>query len=168
MTVPAPIYAGIDPGLSGAIAFVSADGLVASTVFQLVDGPSIGLRELDTAWLSAILEEYNPRLVCLEQVQGFGWASSSFKLGQTYGGIICTTLSGRFRLERVRPQTWQREVFKTNTLDGRDTKALSISYCRARWPGISLGEKRKGGKANHNLADALCLAEYARLRHGHE
>lgn len=158
--MPTPtIWCGIDPGLSGAIALIGNGSLVAACPFRLIDGPGHLTRELDTAWLAEVLEEYNPRIVMLELVQGFKGASASFKFGQSYGSIITTTLAARFRLERVRPQAWQKAILGE---DIEDTKKASIAFAEANWPGVC----RINRKLNHNVSDSLCLAEFARRTYG--
>lgn len=158
------IVAGCDPGLSGAIAFLDTitNRIVAVYDLPLTESPE-GQRELDQAAFADILERHNPRLVVLEQVQGFGGVSSAFKLGASYGGIIVQVLASRFRLERVRPQVWQSTIFPMH-LDraAYDTKAASIYVASRAHPEADLKRGPKSRKLDHNRADAVCLAMFGR------
>lgn len=143
-------WAGIDPGRSGAVAVTNGEGSDTHPLQLEDDG------ELDAQWLEGWLERFSPRLVTLEQVQGFGGVSSAFKLGASYGAIIVTVLSARYRLERVRPQAWQKKLLGD---DIKDTKAASVAWCNEHM-------NRTFRKRDHNEADALCLAEYGRRVYG--
>ncbi len=158
------IIAGVDPGLSGAIAFLDtvANRIVAVYDLPLCDSPA-GQAELDQELFAEVLERHNPRLVVLEHVQGFGGVSSAFKLGQCYGSIIVQTLASRFRLERVRPQVWQGTIFPLH-LDPSDydTKAASIFAATQAHPEADLKRGPRSRKPDHNRADAVCLAMFGR------
>ncbi len=155
-TTPSECVAGCDPGLSGSIAFWSGpDSTPLVYDLPLCDD----YREVDGVALLGLLNDFSPRLVMLELVQGFRGASAAFKLGQSYGTIIVATLSARIRLERVRPQTWQKAILGTNSGNRRDTKAASVAHVRAAFPKADL--RRPGVRYDHNRADAICLAEYA-------
>ncbi len=162
LVTPEPIWCGIDPGLSGALAFISANGLGAVT-FPMPLVEVDGQDELDSAALTALLEEMAPRLVCVERPQGFGGCSASFKLGQNLGGLIVTALAARFRLERVRPQAWQRVMLPG--IHGRENlKRASVAKAKALFPtGPLVGS---GRTKPDDLADALLIAAYARLTFG--
>lgn len=156
-------YAGIDPGLSGALACVGPDIVGGACVIPLrtVPGPD-GQDELDATWLRSELDRLSPRVVALERVQGFGGVSSAFKLGQSYGTIITTVLSLRIRLVRVRPQTWQ--AFELPGIDGRDElKKASVARVRREYPELPL--KKAGRCKPDDQSDAILLAHYCRGMH---
>jgi Holliday junction resolvasome RuvABC endonuclease subunit len=156
----AMVWCGLDPGLSGACAFIGPDGLGAAVYpmpLMCVDGQD----ELDSGALRELLEAHNPSVVAIEKVQGFGGPSGAFKLGQNYGGMIVTALAGRFRMERARPQTWQRLMLPG--VHGRDAlKAASVARAKAEFPTISF--KKSGRTSDHDIADALLIAAWARAQ----
>jgi Holliday junction resolvasome RuvABC endonuclease subunit len=152
------IWAGIDPGLSGAIAFIGDNGLGAS-VYPMPLVEVDGQDELDSDNLVNFLNSHNPALVCIERPQGFGGCSSAFKLGQNLGGVLVSVLSARFRLERVRPQAWQRVMLPG--IHGRDElKRASVAKAKALFPTVSFA--RSGRTKADDIADALLIAAWAR------
>lgn len=155
-------YAGIDPGLSGALACVGPGGFASVTPLRTVLGPDGLQDELDGEWLREELDRLCPFVVALERVQGFGGVSSAFKLGQSYGTIVTTVLSLRIRLVRVRPQTWQAKMLPG--VDGREAlKRASVARARALFSPLEL--KKTGRCKPDDKADALLLAEYCRGVH---
>lgn len=156
------LWCGIDPGLSGAVAFIGDDGLGAR-VYPMPLVEVDGQDELDCHSLRDLLESMDPRLVCIERPQGFGGCSSAFKLGQNLGGVIVSVLSSRFRLERVRPQAWQRSMLPG--VHGRDAlKSASVAKAKAMFPTVLF--VRHGRTKADDLADALLIAAYARAEFG--
>jgi Holliday junction resolvasome RuvABC endonuclease subunit len=155
-------WAGIDPGLSGCLAFIGDDGLGAKTYpMPLVEVD--GQDELDSGALVDLLEAHDPRLVTIERPQGFGGCSSAFKLGQNLGGLIVSVLSARFRLERVRPQAWQRSMLPN--VHGREAlKAASVAKARAMFPTVLFA--RQGRTKADDIADSLLIAAYGRGEFG--
>jgi Holliday junction resolvasome RuvABC endonuclease subunit len=152
------IWCGIDPGLSGCVAFIGDNGLGAS-IYPMPLIEHDGQDELDSGALADLLEAHDPRLVALERVAGFGGCSSAFKLGQSFGGVIVTTLSQRFRLERVRPQAWQRVMLPG--VHGRDNlKTASVAKAKALFPTVVF--KKQGRTKPDDMADALLIAAWAR------
>ena len=153
------VVAGIDPGLSGAIAFLDecSNRLAGVYDLPLIEGPD-GCRNLDERAFEALLEKHCPRLVVMEHVQGFGGVSSAFKLGATFGALICCVRGRRFRLEFVRPQTWQASIL--GCTDRNATKPASILVAALIAPAAAL-IRGKGRKPDHNRADAINIARYA-------
>jgi Holliday junction resolvasome RuvABC endonuclease subunit len=154
-------WCGIDPGLSGAIAFLPEKGDPVAYPLPLMETDH-GQREVDGCALISLLEDFLPSVVMIELIQGFGGASSACKLGQAYGSAIVATLSSRIRLERVRPQAWQKAVLGLTSGKRNDTKAASIAFVRDTYPKVSLRNAISRVKTCHNIADAVCLAHYAR------
>jgi crossover junction endodeoxyribonuclease RuvC len=77
-----------DPGLCGAVAFVSNDG----TLIDCQDLPVIGegtQRRIDAANLAAIIRQHNPTRAVIEQVSAMpgNGVSGMFRFGQSVGTI---------------------------------------------------------------------------------
>ncbi len=118
-----------------------------------------GQDEVDTLAVGALLEEFNPRLLVIELVNGFGRASSAFKLGGAYSAASGAARWARFRLERCRPQAWQRRFLPD--VHGRDAlKRASVTLAKSRFPTVNF--KKQGRTSDHDKADALLLALYGR------
>lgn len=156
---------GIDPGLDGAIAFY--DGMDDDPVkVQMLPTTGNGRgREIDLAQIGDTLHEFKPDKVYIEKVAarpGNGVAAM-FRFGYTYGGLVGVALGQRIPVELIRPQEWKAVV-----LMGTDrSKQAAISYCRRAWPHITLYPSPRCRVPNHNIADALCILEYAKRTYVH-
>lgn len=158
---------GVDPGLSGGIALrCMADDF--TEVFPL---PTVGTtkRELDVGALCKILstwqQVYTIRLVAVEQVHAMPkqGVTSTFTFGKTFGMLIGTLLTLQLPVIFVLPTAWKRLVLAGTTKD----KSAAITYCTARFPGVSLIPQNK--RTMHDgMADALCIALYAETQVGRD
>jgi hypothetical protein len=148
---------GIDPGLSGALAVLSADG----SVELLADLPVI--RDLSLAWIdggelqSIILGALRGRTAgaMVERVSsmpGQGIASS-FQFGVGYGSILSVLQALHIRIELVTPAVWKRSYGLSKD------KHASLHKARLLFPTAELHLTR-----HHGRAEALLLAHYALTR----
>lgn len=160
------IHVGIDPGLSGAIAFLDAAGEpvgigIADTPVLTVSRSTGGKRSImDLPGCRELLLSVAPASslrVVLEQVgpmPGQG-VTSMFRFGEGYGAWQGLLAALQIPHQLVHPQRWQRAM-----LDGVPRgDGASLLVARRRWPGIDLHRKK-----DHGRADALLLAEYGRTR----
>lgn len=102
----------IDPGKSGGIAVRHHTGGIETmkmpeTVHDLIEA----LREVVTAHYH---DEFQPPIVIMEDVPPFAGkaqsGSSAFKLGKNVGQIEGVVQCLNLRLEKVRPQKWQKDL----------------------------------------------------------
>lgn len=157
------IYVGIDPGANGGIA-------------TLDDAGRVGAQPLTVAVLASVMRNYAawderadwPQpIVGVELVHampGQG-VTSMFSFGQRYGEVLGVLAAFGITPTLVPPQVWQAVVllkgFDKTTLRG--TKVASIGYCQQQFPSLNLIPP--GKRVPHDgMADALCIAEYMRLR----
>ncbi len=153
------IYAGVDCGLSGAIAFIHEDGGIGACAYPVPLHDVSGQDEVDPLALEDLFESWNPRAIGVEHVSGFGGAGSAFKLGGTYAMAVGAALWGRYRLERVRPQRWQAALLPG--VHGRDAlKSASVARAKALYPTVNFS--RQGRTKPDDLADALMIATWVR------
>jgi crossover junction endodeoxyribonuclease RuvC len=144
----------IDPGLSGAIAWLDGETVGA------VPMPMAG-KEIDLPAIRDLLLRANPRVIVIERVAsrpGQGVAST-FKFGAGWGSLIGLAAGLQIPTELVTPQAWKREVLAGTAKD----KAAAIDYCRRRHPDLPLVLPRCRNP-HDGIADALCLLEYARRK----
>lgn len=145
---------GIDPGKSGALAALYADGTGDAIPTPLTGG------EIDCRAVLRFLDGREPvRLVVLEQVAarpGQG-VSSMFSFGKSYGIMIGIIEAAGIPYRLVTPQAWKKRVLAGTTKD----KDAAISFVRRAYPTIDLtpGKKRT---PHDGIADAVCLAEWGR------
>ena len=153
------IFVGIDPGQKGGLAMIGQD-LVRCTPMPLagkaIDWAAVAdwiARDGSTLFMP-------PLLAVVEKVgamPGQGVAST-FKFGMNAGGIHGVLAAMHVPMRLVTPPAWKREVLAGTKKD----KAAAIAFCRQRWPEISLLATERSRKPHDGMADALCLAEYAR------
>lgn len=143
-------YLGIDPGLSGAFAVISTD-LKTARVYS--HPQTVG--SLFSQMLT-VLEECPVAYACIERAQaapGQG-GSSIFKYGTNYGEWLGLLTALTIPHETVPPKKWQYRLYGSIKRKG-DLKLLSISSAQQKFPSAKIGK-------NHNKADALNIAFYAR------
>lgn len=108
------IIIGIDPGVSGAIAFVSED----DNAISVDDMPTVevrGKRHVCPHGLRAVLDGHDlksVRAVVLEHVQGVQGtgATSAFSFGRSFGLVEGVVAGLRLPLVLVRPQVWTKAM----------------------------------------------------------
>lgn len=137
-------YIGVDPGKSGAIAFLR-DGKWwavknSTTLTDLSDA-------LDDAWdggAYAVIETVHssPQM----------GVKSAFTFGQSFGQLEALLVANKIPFDRVRPQAWQKDLQCLTKGD----KNVSKRKAQELFP--------NGDKITHATADALLLAEFARRK----
>ena len=159
------LVVGIDPGLSGAIAFLPSDrsslvldmpameyskkGFVKRAVdLELVARclrAQDGLPDLDRPVIRAYLEKVNA-------FPGQGVASM-FSLGMSYWGMAGVVAALGWPLTLVEPEAWKRH-FKLGK-DKEEARALA----QRLYPEVDLHRKK-----DHNKAEALLIARYGQMK----
>jgi crossover junction endodeoxyribonuclease RuvC len=147
------IHCGIDPGVGGAIAVIE-DG--QAEVVDLPQGPY----GVDPVALAEQLDAWGVRSITLEDNRAVGSNGSlaNFSMGRAVGLIVATALITHRPLWRVKPQDWQRSVGVAN-VRASERKEAHRQRARELFPECESKLKRK---KDHNRADALLIAEYAR------
>jgi hypothetical protein len=137
------LYIGIDPGLSGGIAFVPATGTpwafkMPETDRDLVDLLSDNI-SLHTATAMLELVHSSPQM----------GVKSAFTFGEGYGRLQAILTALRVPYERIRPQAWQKAMGCLTKGD----KNVSKRRAQELFPTL---------KVTHATADALLIAEFNR------
>lgn len=152
---------GIDPGLSGGVAALDGAGTVVGIWPMPVAGGEVhpaGLADLFRS-LRCLDSHQDIGRVCLEKVAAMPkqGVSSTFTFGSGWGMVrgVCAALG--IPVQLVPPTVWKKRVLLGFTHD----KAGALQFCAGRWPTTDL--VLPGCRKPHDgIADALCLAEYAR------
>lgn len=79
--------------------------------------------------------------------------SSTFKFGRSYGEIIGVVAAHKLRMDFVPPGVWKRTFGLSKDKDASRLKAMEL------FPQL---RDRLTRKKDHNRAEALLIAEYAR------
>ena len=137
------LYIGIDPGLSGGVAFIPNSGEPWAHKMPETDRDLIDLLRD-----SINLFEARAMLELVHSSPQMG-VKSAFTFGEGFGrlGMALTALGVPY--ERVRPQAWQKAMGCLTKGD----KNVSKRRAQELFPAI---------KVTHAIADALLIGEYAR------
>jgi len=141
-------FIGVDPGGSGAVAWIDDEGPHSSKLKDLTDRDLFDL-------LTEIRVSSSDVFGVLEQVAsrpGQG-VSSMFKFGMSYGGLRMALVAASIPFETVTPAKWQGAMKCRTKGDKNVTKAAA----QRLFPTI---------KITHANADALLLAEHCRRHWG--
>jgi crossover junction endodeoxyribonuclease RuvC len=152
------IVAGVDPGLSGAVAILDGPNLLAIFDLPTIDKPhKNGSRaELSPALLQdELIGDVKVSVAFIEQVTASPQMGtvSAFRFGECFGQICAVFQCLGIRTELVRPATWKRSMGLNSNAEVSRAKAIEL------WPDQSAFFKRK---MDHNRAEAALIAEYGR------
>jgi Holliday junction resolvasome RuvABC endonuclease subunit len=134
---------GIDPGLSGGVAFVPESGTPWAHKMPETDRDLIDL-------LRDSINLFEPTaLIELVHSSPQMGVKSAFTFGEGYGRIQMALTALGVPYERVRPQAWQKAMGCLTKGD----KNVSKRKAQELFPAL---------KVTHAIADALLIAEYGR------
>lgn len=156
------IVIGIDPGLSGACAFIDTRTMTVKVLdLPTMDLPGAGLvrRKIDGLALAAMLREHAPldedAAAFLEQVGAMGGKNNAVQtqvsLGRTLGAIEAVLECFRRPPQMVHPMTWKR-AFNLGAEKGEARAAALRLY-----PPLAYDLARV---KDHNRAEAVLIAHY--------
>lgn len=167
---------GIDPGLDGGIASIELGSIgepVNVVVIRMPTKPGpAGRRDVDGCEVSAFLEDVNYHgtilSVAVESVHSMPrqGVTSAFNFGKGYGKILGIIESLEISLQEPTPVQWQKLVLagmKTKaTKSKRRDKNTSIRFVLNQFPKVNLKATDRSKTLHDGMAEAICLAEYAR------
>ncbi|MDT3686483.1 MAG: hypothetical protein RO009_15725 [Pseudorhodoplanes sp.] len=139
---------GIDPGVTGGVAFYFPD---QPTVIVAEDIPNVA-GEVDADAFAARLKQMRPDFAVIERagaMPGQG-VSSTFKFGAAYGALCGVVAALGIPSHRVAPAVWKRH-FKLDR-DKEKSRALAVQL----WPGAGCFSR----KSDHGRAEAALIARW--------
>lgn len=147
---------GIDPGLSGAIAFIEDDKLI-----EIIDIESSDSR-INAVHLASLVQRLGPDFAVCEVVTarpGQG-VTSMFTFGHGLGTITAVLATLGIPHLLIRPQAWQSHFcIETPSSSKVEHKREIADLAEALFPGAPLYGPR--GALKDGRSDALLLARYA-------
>ncbi len=147
---------GIDPGITGGIAFLAPDGSI-----RAFDIPTAG-GEVDVDTLVRLVREVRPGLAVIERagampsIPGIGGVrrtmgnASTFKFGVAYGALRTVVALSDIPYHLVTPGKWKGRYGLG--ADKEKSRAMAIRL----WPGCGLFTRKK----DHGRAEAALIARY--------
>jgi crossover junction endodeoxyribonuclease RuvC len=156
-------FAGIDPGLDGAVAVICGEEIEIFDTPTYEDGKR---RRIDAAGAADLINGLNARLVPLvisiekSQPMPKNGSIGCFGLGYSFGVWIGVLATVGIPYELVTPQAWKKTLMAGMPKE----KDASRVACDRLWPGQR--ENWWSMKKAHNRCDALLIAQYGRLKYG--
>jgi len=143
---------GIDPGLTGAIAFIGRNGYMVEDLPTMANGKGQARvkRQINARELSAIIDQNaeQPATIYIERVASMPaqGSASIFSLGDTFGAIrsVCAVLG--YPVEFITPQKWKIWYGVGKDKEIIRTKAIEL------FPDAPLARKK-----DHNRGEALLI-----------
>lgn len=147
----ADYWCGIDPGKTGALAFINGTEPPA-----IYDMPYVG-KELDIASLVDILAQHPILRADIEYQQSMPQSKSSsmFTLGEGYGALKAILAARGIPFGVPRPLAWKRAIGLPVGADKEASRAKALQL----FPNAAPVLKRK---MDHGRAEALLIAEHCR------
>lgn len=146
-------YVGIDPGQTGAIAIVGADGRV-----EIHDYPGDERTLVDLCRSIHLAHNIANVIIELQQPRPGMNVSTMFKLGMNYASWLTACAAFDWPLRAVRPTDWKNGLGYPPK-DPKRSKAHSLTLARRLYPSASDLLART---MDHNRAEALLLAHLAK------
>lgn len=140
---------GIDPGLSGAVAFYFP---VTPERVSVEDMPLAG-GEVSAQILAELIVNYQPSLAVIEQVAaGHGWGRSAcFNFGRSVGDVRGCLAALSIPIQYVAPSVWKKHYRLSRDKD--ESRARAIQF----FPSCATHFKRK---KDDGRAEAALIAKY--------
>lgn len=157
---------GIDPGLGGALALLTSEGMLVDVddMPVLNDGPA-GRPAVNAPLLSALLRQWNPTDAFVEYVGARPGeaASGAFAFGRSRGVVEGVLGAHGVPVRFLTPPVWKRAVrIKPGRLGAKD---LARSEAIRRWPVMA---ERFAPKGSDGLAEAALIAVAGMAREAHK
>lgn len=160
------IYIGIDPGLSGGIAFLEQQQATRMMPFAT---PTIAGKDYDIQAMKQMLQQWKDTdsLFCTIENQismpGQG-LTSTLTTGKGFGIWLGLLAGLEVPFQVISAKQWQNKLF-TGTSPKLDTKARSEIIAKRLFPTADFRKSDRARKAHDGLTDAACIAEYGRRTH---
>ena len=142
-----PLFAGLDPGATGGLGLLSADGDFEAA-YPFPD------TERD---IYELLAEYAPYIsrAWLESVHAFPehGRASTFRFGVSYGLLRGMLIAMKIPFEDVSPQKWTKALGLVGGKPGRRKKNLHKYWAQQWFPRLHI---------SNATADAILIADYGR------
>jgi crossover junction endodeoxyribonuclease RuvC len=144
------LFLGVDPGKTGAFAIISERG----TVEHIADMPLVG-NEINVAALASVIADCAFSLAVVEKTQAMPSIprSTAHSLGMSEGLVLGVLITRGFAVRSPRPAVWKRAMSIPADKDAARAAAIRL---------FPAAEPLLARKRDHNRAEALLLAEYAR------
>jgi crossover junction endodeoxyribonuclease RuvC len=142
---------GIDPGLHGGIAVLTATGQLQHAISMPSGGGRVLVSEV-CGYLSPWYEDGGIDMVVIELVHSMPkqGVASTFTFGRSFGAVEGAIEALKIPQTALTPQTWKRRLSLPN-----GDKDGARRFAQRRWPDFDYWRTKVHGQAR---ADAACIA----------
>lgn len=149
--------AGIDPGVTGAVAIIQE-----GTPPKIFDTPAVTLHkpggksrtEYDLQGMAKILQDEHPDKVIIEEIQPMQLGSiAAFSIGGGYRAWLMACAMLQIPVVKVSPQKWKKLIGLPKGADKEASRLKALEHFPENYESIKL-------KKHHNRAEALLIAQY--------
>lgn len=154
------MWVGIDPGASGAIAFLYENGSVSfidnsNPVHVIVEH------------IKTMTDTHTVKVCMIEDVHSiYGTsAKSNFNFGFNTGLLHGIIRALGLPLDQVQPKAWQKHLGVKSTVKGKDKKKAVVEIVSSLYPSVAPEFHTPRGRLLDGRSDALALATYAKFKH---
>lgn len=151
---------GIDPGLTGGLAFISRDGLLIEPIPRIGGNGDIDIYEL-TRLISDYSKDVQHAFVENVHAMPKNGSIGNFKLGRCFGIIQGLLIVFDIGFTAVAPSRWMKEMHQGISKD-LPTKQRSATAFRRIFPKINALENKRCRVPHMGMVEAALIAEYGR------
>lgn len=160
------IYIGIDNGVSGALAAISAShgliiGKIPMPISKARKGNEIDVRAVHL-WITEVTGgNLSNATYIIEEPGGSKSSKAACSMAGSFHAMRALFDVKFLRWHRITPQEWQKKMLPGCATG--DTKPRSLAKARQLWPDETWLATERSKKPNDGMIDAALIAEYARL-----
>jgi Holliday junction resolvasome RuvABC endonuclease subunit len=157
-----PVFCGIDPGLTGALAFLNTD----AHTLAVFDMPTIEItvgnksrREIRPDRLAEIVDQWNPHHSLIEKVHSTpnDGHVGAFIFGKATGIVYGVFAGINLNLDQVTPAKWKKDMrVPADKDDALLVASRLFPNCTSYW----------NRKKDHGRGEAALIALYHAIQHG--
>jgi len=158
------IYLGIDNGISGGLAALSATpgagiiGMSPMIIQKTRKGNEIDIQQV-WSWILRTVPTLGVVTVIIEEPGGSKSACAAASMAASFAALRTMCELKGVRYIRVTPQKWQKAMLNCET---GQTKPAALTLVRSLWPGETWLPTERCKKPDEGMIDAALIAEYAR------
>lgn len=155
------VYVGIDNGLSGGVALVTAEGVIAKTpmfVTERKKGNELDVLEV-WHWIRRETTVFKRMVVVIEEPGGSKSYRAAVSMAASFHALRAMCVLNGVTWRRITPGTWQKPLLAAAT---GDTKPAALRLARKLWPEEDWRRTPRSTTAHDGMVDAALIGEFSR------
>ena len=159
-------WVGLDPGLDGALAVVTSDGVRRGQRMPLKKRSGLQIPDcqvIGTFFRYLQVQGYTTLAACEEPFVKKG-QGGALTIGRNWGILLDACYAAGVEPRIVKPIEWQKVILKG--VVGDKAKDRALEYSKNKFADIDLRANPKAKEPHDGIIDALCIAEWLQLETG--